>query len=251
MSEEFDAKKKDALMNIFEAAARGEDTSHMKFDMYAQDPNDWSWLGELVPGLVVSSAGGLVPFQAEGLLKGHPFYYRERHGQARLNIAELEADNAYLDNCIYTAYADVDEFRCGPEWITTFLNLVERLKRAPFLYKFEGNEVKFKNPETKGTTQSLEDIYIDDERTVHVAWGDSPEEALEFSYESGKEVLVDHYGWDLAFYNRMVELEARNPVPLNVDDRVIPDPDFEVRVPESWRNSDGEIEIPADVWEEN
>ena len=83
--------------------------SSLNFDIYAQNPDEWIWLRKIIPNLVVSSAGGSCPFQAEGLLYGLPFYYRERNGWASLSVGESNGAPPYLDS-IYSAGIDCAEF---------------------------------------------------------------------------------------------------------------------------------------------
>jgi hypothetical protein len=246
MSEEFDALKKENFMKLMEAAANGESSPDIKFDMWAQDPHDWNWLQEMIPGVVITSAGGIMPFQVEGYLNDHPFYYKERDGDARLNVGAVDGPAPYLGDCIYTSKTDVEEFRRGPGWISTFMNLIEALARSHFLYEFEGKKVIMPNNESD---KNLDNITVAEGITeIYKTWGHSPEEALAYHYTSGKGVLVDHYGWQLEYYDKMIELEDINPIPLNKDERVIPEPVFEVRAPEIWRNSEGLVEIPENVW---
>lgn len=244
MSKDFEDRKRENFLKLVELSDELE-TFDLKFDIYAQDPNDWDWLSQIIPGLCIYSAGGALPFQAEGLINGHPFYYRERHGTARLNIGEIDGEMPYLNKAVYTASEEVEEFRRGPEWIATFINLLENLKKAPFQYEFSGNEVILandgvKNPDSISTAEGVVKI--------HKFWGDTSEEALKYHYENSKAMLVDHFKWPLDYFNKMMELEDINPIPLNRDERIISEPNFEVRLPDALRNADGRVEISASDW---
>jgi hypothetical protein len=48
------------------------------------------------PTLVIENKGGACPYQAEGTLYGGRFYFRYRHGLARLNLHRDASDNLYL-----------------------------------------------------------------------------------------------------------------------------------------------------------
>lgn len=207
------------------------------FDMYAQDLTQWEWLSCLIPGASLTSAGGVVPFQASGLLHGLPFYYRERHGTASLSVAEAE-ESASGQQVLYRASEDVEEFRTGPEWIETLLNLVDRLEKAEFLWQFVGRRVSFKTP------KDLESMYTSDEQEVYAAWGHDPAAArVELMKESA---VLARYGWSSETQARYRELCQIGLVPVNKDDRVYPSPEpvFEVRVPDAWRTAEGRICVP-------
>lgn len=134
MSKEFDEKQEKALMAFLNGEIDADD-----FDMYARDPQDFAALSAVVPGLVVTSAGGIVPFQAEGTIQGHPFYYRERHGWAELRIGGEHANGSTDDHVLsphWIAQEQVEEFRTGPSWADSLVNLVPRLERGTFLFEF-------------------------------------------------------------------------------------------------------------------
>lgn len=251
MSTEFQKNFKEAFFAYLE----GED-SDVDFDIYAQDINDWAWLGEMVPGLVLSSAGGVLPFQAEGLYHGHPWYYKERYGQASLRVAQLNAENAYLPGeLLFSAHEEVEEFRAGPGWISTILNLFENLEKSPFRYDFESYDVEFRRQSEEEKLakrkMTVDDLIATDtltERFGVCGWGHTPEEAYEYTKEISAYLLEN--GFSEEVQKKMWEMKRINPIPTNKDERDFSTVDFEfiVRVPEAWRDEDGKISIPESIF---
>jgi hypothetical protein len=235
MSKKFDAQHR---KNAEEYLSASEFFSELGFDLYAQDINDWTWLSQLIPGIVVTSAGGIVPFQAEGLLHGLPFYYRERSGWASLSIAGANEPNAYGNTNLYHAGEEVEEFRSGPGWVSTLLNLVENLERSPFLYHFEGRDTQ-----TTGEGDEMEVHTLNAPKT-YWGWGHTPEEAFEDTKEISS--YLSEHGYSEDFQREMWDAKRIYPMHTNDDDRIFPDPEpvFAVFVPNSWRDETGRIEVP-------
>lgn len=192
-----------------------ESDGSIPFDMYAQDPSDWSWLQELIPGFIVSSAGGAVPFQAEGLFQGYPFYYRDRGGVASLRVGELDGDPPYQGNSIlYTASRETPEFEGSKHFISNLTKLIPLLDRALYLYDFIGKKLIY------ASTQDWSYTVSPTETEVTSSWGMTPEEAyLELMAPS--RYLIEH-GASAELQERMCLDRAFNPIPLNVDDRHFP-----------------------------
>lgn len=53
------------------------------------------------PEIEITSIGGSMPTQAEGRMRGHPFYYRSRHNRWRLSVASPGASISSL--CLGTS----------------------------------------------------------------------------------------------------------------------------------------------------
>lgn len=91
-----------------------------------------------VPGLVVTDAGGAMPFQAHGTWHGYPFYFRYRSGHASLDIS-TDQDTVFSTpywsaGCQYGD--DYDGSLNMDEFIELFTRLGSQLVRAPFAYHF-------------------------------------------------------------------------------------------------------------------
>jgi hypothetical protein len=200
-----------------------ESDGQIPFDLHAQNPNDWAWLEEIIPGLIISSAGGLVPFQAEGIYRGHPFYYHDRHGQARLSIGELDGEIPYLgDYTIYTAYQDTEEWAGGKFFVRNLVQLVPNLKRSPFRYEFRGKKLHLANDKSWSFT-------VDESETeTRSGWGFTPEEGYE-TLSVPSEYLMEH-GATAEIQLAMRLAQEFDPTPVNKDERKYPevDPDFVV-----------------------
>lgn len=242
MSKEFDEKQKEAFMEWVSG------DSPLDFDIHAQDNSEWAWLQQFVPGVVISSAGGMLPFQAFGLIHGHPFYYREEWGGASIRVATLDGTPLKMSEVLWSASAEIaDEFRQGTGWISTLMNLLENLEKASFRYDFPCKKIHF--VEGKG----IESAYVTDEIDKYgkCGWGVTPEDAYAQAKEPSAYLLEN--GWSVEEQERQFIMQEVPTVPSNVDERVYPDPApvFEVRVPELWRDDNGLIEIPEEFFFEN
>lgn len=147
MSTEFEKQQEAAL----EAFLAGETDD---FDMYARDPQDFAALAEVVPGLVITSAGGICPLQVSGTILGHPFYYRERHGWAELRVGgeHTDADDElHILSPHWEAAEQVEEFRDGPGWADSLINLIPRLERGTFLFEFPCARIVYDDPDDLST----------------------------------------------------------------------------------------------------
>ena len=60
--------------------------------------------------LIIESIGGCCPCQAEGTMNGYPFYFRARHGDWQLDVAEVGGDPVEAsipdDPALYRAEGD-------------------------------------------------------------------------------------------------------------------------------------------------
>lgn len=236
MSKKFEEEKKKAFLKLLESG-----DSNTQFDIYSQDPNEWAWLEAFIPGIQVTSAGGLIPFQAEGTLHGHPFYYRERGGEASLNVGDLNGGKPYIgDKALWSASEEVEEFRSGPEWIVTLIRLVDTLDRSPFRYEFLGKEVNI-----TGGKNNIEGLVTSEREQLYSGWGFSAEEAFAAAHETSK-YLLEYLEWEEEFAAAVRRMRNLSPVPVNQDTRDYPEdtPDFRVTVPESWRDEDGKVSPP-------
>lgn len=157
-----------------------------------------------IPGLEITTAGGVVPFQATGTWWGHPWYFRLRWDVASLKVggdspvvkplwsAEMPhtsgemPDHPYLHNEI--SWQEFEDVFCA---------LAISLKKAPFHYLFART----------GHRQSA------DTEPQWGGYGNSPAEAFE-------SLLLRVHGFvDEGYLTPGMEFD---PVPVNVDDRVFP-----------------------------
>lgn len=266
MSKEFEEKQKEAFVNYLTSYKEGQE---IEFDMYARDISDFNWLKEFIPGIVIYSAGGITPFQAQGYLDGFNFYYRERGGVASLNLANSKKECYDLATALYTADIEVEEFREGFGWFSTLMNLVEKLERTPYRYKFQKDSVDFGSNGTSFVKEFDENGEVVHDSTI--GWGLTADEAfkdavqhlewmrgylchrMKYDKETRELVPDTERSWSNENFDKYVEMINLQPIVVEVEgiDRAYPDiePVFEVRVPELWRNEIGLIEIPDDMWE--
>ena len=203
---------------IMEAALAGKDV-----DLYQQDPADWGFLAEFIPGLKITSAGGMMPFQALGTLHGLPFYFRARHEWATLHLSAPGTDPVGWE---YLYYASTEApFMVDAEvFCEIMLKLVPEIKRSPFRWEFEGHKLNFPDPKKWEVVQS-------DEKEINYGWGVTPEEGWAKTQEIS-EYLLEH-GCTEEMQLRHQELRNISKTPLNQDNRIFPevDPVFEVKMP--------------------
>lgn len=193
------------------------------FDLWAQESKNWGWLQVIITGFIVHSAGGTCPFQADGLIHGAPWYYRDRHGVATLNVGIIDGDRPYgYPDVYYTASVDTIEFNDGASFVSNMIELVPNLTRAPGLYEFPCYPLAL-NKETR-------EWYRDSDSKVdtYPGWGHSPEEAF------ASLTVIRDYGPDSKITTDLQilwnELRDFGTLPMNTDERTFPDidPDFRV-----------------------
>jgi hypothetical protein len=202
-----------------------ESDQQLPFDLYAQDPKEWAWLQKIIPGMIVSSAGGQAPFQAEGIYHGYPFYYRDRHGVARLNIGELDGEAPYdTATALYTASKETAEFRGGEQFVHNLVELVPQLKPGEFRYHFSGKKLVMLNDGGWSYTVS------ETETQERAGWGFTPEAAFESMF-TPIEYLIEH-GCSAAQQYQMLTDQEFDPTPVNEDKRKYPvvAPEFVVKL---------------------
>lgn len=207
------------LEDAFKAWIEDEQTD-VDFDIWAQSPEDWRDLSDRIPGLIVSSAGGIGLYQAEGLLHGLPFYYREKQGWASLRVGQADGD-AFSDY-LYHAGAACSEWVEEEQFSAMMLQLVPKLQKSPFLWKFSGKKlIDLPNGDVAAS---------EEENPFIASWGFTPEEAYQRLHDADDYLTAQ--GYDEAVQHRWWELQQVNPVPKNYDNRVWPnpEPDFKVNV---------------------
>lgn len=94
------------------------------------------------PNLTITSAGGAIPFQAEGVFEGYPFYFRYRGGRASLSVLQKDGEEAGdLLRPLYDAFADYGHPLSGTlddaEFHTLFSQLAQELTVAGIVWEFE------------------------------------------------------------------------------------------------------------------
>lgn len=203
---------------IMEAALAGKDV-----DLYQQDPSDWKFLAEFIPGLKITSAGGMAPFQALGTLHGYPFYFRARHEWATLQLSAPGTDPVGWEH-IYYSSSEAPFFVDARVFCELMLKLVPELKRSPFRWQFEGHKLHFPDPKKWEAVQS-------DEKETYYGWGVNPEEGWSETQKVSEYLLEN--GCTEEVQLEMTKLRDISKIPLNQDDRIFPevDPVFEVRLP--------------------
>lgn len=195
------------------------------FDPYAQKLEDWDFLREKVPGLIVASAGGFGLFQASGLLEGYPFYYREEYGHAELRVGALDStDHITSTNALYASSTTLPD-DSNTHFVEIFPELVRRLARAPFLWEFEGLEWRFSD-ERNPTFQHME--LIPDSRAIYYGWGLTPEEGYLAASEPNPSLEASGYSAELQ--QERFWLAQVSPIPVNKDNRPFPEIDPVFRV---------------------
>lgn len=215
--EDFDKQKKKAFLEYLQNPDSGLD-----FDLFAQDINKWAWLDEFIPGIIITSAGGSMPFQAEGTLLGYPFYYRSEHYYAEIRIGAMDGDKPYLrESALYSARIENEHYLGGETFVKDLTRLIPLLEKAPFLYRFPCKEIKW--------AEGFASFEVLDQDTTEAGWGHTPEEAYAWAQKTDEWIRTKSETW----YRMMpYAFEARevSRIPVNQDTRVYPDvkPDFRV-----------------------
>lgn len=135
-----------SMISFEEFSAWLDSDGSTTLDFYAQDPDDWAFLEPVLPGLRVTSAGGLLPFQASGTLEGRPFYYREEWGSANLRVGPLGLVDKF--NHVSNQDADYDASMAVPDgreiqFARVLPALVANLAVSPTWWTFHGLELRF------------------------------------------------------------------------------------------------------------
>lgn len=190
------------------------------FDLYAQDTDQWAWLQEYIPGIIVYSAGGMFPFQAEGLIHNMPFYFRYEWGSASLKVGAENGDMPHLpEDALYSAHTEYSEKTDEEDFVRLMIKLVPKLEKSPYLWRFEANTLNMLNDDKWGFTVG--------ERTGEVVgWGFTPEEG----YFAAREPNDYSYYPNTVMATLTADIQremwkAQNPsrTPKNVDPRQYPD----------------------------
>lgn len=153
-------------------------------------------IAEKIPGLVVHSYGGFAPFQADGVWGPYEWYYRERGGASSLGLAPIGTFPSATD-ALYWASGEAEEFKGSDGWIDRFLDHWVRLAPGPDGYWFEVNRVK---PYRAEDGSMLFDV-LEGEREEIFGWGNSAEEALE--YTSKPSPYLEEHGWSEDFQRKI------------------------------------------------
>jgi hypothetical protein len=192
-----------------------ESDGSIPFDLFAQDVSEWAWLDEFIPGVVVSSAGGMFPFQAEGLIHGYPFYYRHEWGSASLRVGEIDGETPYLDS-LWSSRVDYDDKIGEENFPKLLIQLVSLLEKSQFLYKFKGRRIDFLNDGSWSFTVSDEF-----EKHDRGAWGHNAVEAF-MELRKPNEYLIEH-GCSAEQQDAIWVAHDYDPIPTNRDERKFPE----------------------------
>lgn len=200
------------------------------FDMYARDPKETAWFREYIPGLIVSSAGGLLPFQAEGLLHGLPFYFRNRHETSTLRVGEADGGTPFVNDTLYIASIEGTVMN-GDDFFKAMLKLVPMLEVAPFLWEFSGLKPIFAKEEEGLPKWSYS---FDGIREKVHGWGQTATEG--FAQTRVTSAYLESHGFSAQEQDDYWVAREIDPTPLNEDARVFPEvaPNFVVNLPESF-----------------
>lgn len=193
-----------------------ESDGEIEFDLYARDPGDYAELAEIVPGLVVSSAGGSMPFQAEGLIEGYPFYYRDEQGGASLRVGSVDGERPYLgESTLWSASENTEDGHENEDFPINLLRLIKKLKRSPFPYEFEGYDLDYLNDGSWNFTVNRNKI------ATYGGWGYNPEEAYQAMFVKS-EYLEEHGCSEVQQLAMMLAHEFKKE-PINADERIYPE----------------------------
>ena len=275
MSKEFEEQKKSFFLELLE----GHSTffslmknSQEHFDMYACDINDFSWLKSFVPDIIVHSAGGIFPFQAEGYLGDMSFYFRAEDNYASLTVSDSGENVFSYHDALYYSRIELTHFSSSgsleKDWISYLLTTIEKLEKTPLLYYFEMNKIDFNSTqgdfgldiakdekgnilteEIAGSGFSVDEAFsnaskIDYYRSLYCVnpYDDMKESFPEMWKKKESQLWTEdklHYYFNLL----NIKPQATRIKGLNKNYPKTA-PDFTVTVPESWRKDNGTIQLP-------
>lgn len=252
---DFHTKRKAALMAYFQSAADGIPIDMVdEPNMFATDPGFFRDLSARIPGLLVHSAGEMMPFQSDGTLCGLPYYFRFRSGHASLRLSHPDTNGSSFEHLYSAGMGYGDEYAGAltrAEFCDLMVALVPQLERAPFLWEFAGVKVRIEDIANPGAgirhtgrpERGQRPARVDpaarkppvlqftatDVVEVYRAWGRTPAEARARLHEPST-YLVEH-GWSVEDQSECDRLKAIDSTPLNADLRVYPssEPVFTVR----------------------
>lgn len=203
--------------NLLDFVDGGGDVDDVDFDIRAQHVREWDDLKEVIPSILVSSAGGFLPFEMMGWVCSFPFYIRSEWGRAELRIAASEGD-VFLGPFLWMSATSTPDGMDRSQLISVISSLFSGLEVAPFLYGFAGRRVEFVDVPGSGDKLPISTS----EEEIYYAWGNTPEEAWE-QLQTPSPYILDN----ISFWEDIKRLEDIRPDPVVVDDRVIPEaPDW-------------------------
>lgn len=198
----------------------------IRFDMYAQDIDAWSFLRETIPGIVVSSAGGAYLFQAEGLLDEYPFYFRSETGTASICIAVPDGSpHLFTGDTLWYGRCGTDGeifMMTDEDFVRELHKCMADLKVAPFLWEFRGKDKRYHDNNDLEAGWTI----LDKEESFY-GYGATPEEG----YAKAAEPFTDERFLAIMSVDAQERLwrdQQVNPSPINEDKRVFPrvNPEF-------------------------
>lgn len=212
--EEFQENMKKAFFDLLENGSE-EDAKH--FDLYAKPLSQYAWAQEYIPGLIVSSAGGLMPFQAEGLINGYPFYYRNEQNYADIRIGAEGSGNYILqEEALWGASIEFKNVEPA-HFIETLTLLLPKLERTLFWYEFEAYKTVFEDAKGKWAWS------IDRSAKEWLGARASNVEDAYAQLMEPSEYLIEH-GFTAQEQRKRTIASNPGSVPRKQDTRVWPDP---------------------------
>lgn len=195
------------------------------------------------PGVRIYSAGGIVPFEAYGIIMGYPFYLRSRGGITRLSVNDpyfiQHPEEMSVDNTSVTVFLSTDTLWSAEReseidsrsFAQDFELLINDLSRHPFLYEFPTVEVDWRKMEEYRKSHPDDDRYLDHLEplqplvpTTRSSWGYHPEEAYH-------RIIAD------TALLHAVDRKHASPMPVTQDNRKIGNmPDFPSLIHQEWEN---------------
>lgn len=176
----------------------------IRFDLWAKPLEAFNWAQEYIPGLIVSSAGGAVPYQAEGLINGYPFYYRSEWGGCSILIGHPDKEIPYLwDEALWLAVDNDFEGSTHETFVEALTRLLPILEKTPRLFKFPcyGHDfLENVEPRWQWVIKKDETAYVQ-------GIGHTVEEAYQ-NAEKPSDYLAEH---GFSFENQIEFFHAKNP----------------------------------------
>lgn len=213
-------------MNKEEAHSAWLETDRtIPFDPLAQDPSEWEFLQESLPGVVVSSAG-LNPLTKatviKGLLEKHPFLLESTADGTSLLVGD--PDGMFEDaNILYSSHFASPLINTIDDVRTALIATVTHLNLHPFEYKFKAKLIESYSGDRLTLSHDLDDIVS--------GLGITPEDGYKMAKQNNINGLT---AAGFTIYSALSLWEARQveETPINKDPRNFPEtyPTFEVHI---------------------
>lgn len=217
----------------------------IKFNVFAQDTQEWEGFNQFVPGMTIYSAKP-DPVIIRGLFYDRPFMFVKMDSEIILTVGAKGGKEPYdIKDCEYqSVIVLMGDFVSSAKWEELLLTGTFNLSRCETVYEFKAYAVDITDPRNMKKTNRI---------VKEVSRGHSPYEAYTRIYKS----IHDHYskmGWNNKQINDYYEKTRVQPDDwdvVGIDKTELPlTLDLGTNVPDSWKPAPNVVKIPDEDWNE-